>query len=281
MAKRRRTKRIITARFIKIVAVFGGVLTLTMVYLLMRMIVKYSNSRENYQQIADAAVSVASATTMPTITPTFVASAVLPEKTLTPTATPYNFPITVDWVNLRAMNKQIIGWLYCEDTNINYPVMQTKNNVYYLTHNAKKKEDQAGALFFDYRNSVRKALENIIIYGHRMKDGSMFGHLARFSEKDYVDRHTQFYLFTPDQNYTVQVFACRTVHPEAKYFPTSFTTIEAETKYINKAFTQSYWQVVPNAKPEGAILITFATCSKYDYSEDPRLLVHGWAVPIA
>ena len=163
---------------------------------------------------------------------------------------------------------------------MNYPILQGENNTYYLTHNVTRKVDQAGALFLDSRNVLGDALQNLIVYGHRMKDGSMFGELAQFSDKSYCDKHSEFYLLTPKQNYRINMIACRTVHGKPKYFPTSFSDGAAENEYVMKACSQSYWQQLWQDKPDGAVLITLATCSKYDFSDSPRLILHGWAVPI-
>ena len=246
------------------------------VFLLLRMFFVYLNSRSEYQDIARIAVSTPLPTQLAAINPT------TEEETPITTEIPKEcvVPINVDWINLRAMNKQIVAWLYCEGTDINYPIVQTKNNTYYLTHNAKRKEDQAGALFLDYRNMIGKELENLIVYGHRMKDGSMFGLLNKFADKSYCDKHKEFYLLTPEETYKIEVIACRTVGSHSKYFPSSFTSTDTEKMYTDKAFSQSYWQAAPEKKPDGAILLTLATCSKYDFKEDARLIVHGWAVPI-
>lgn len=270
-----RKKYRIKKRFIGICLVGLMAVILVSTFLLTRLVVRYWNSREVYSEVAQSAIITPipqpAASTPP------VASTVVATPTPTPAPTP---PIKVDWLNLRAMNKHIIGWLYCDGTEINYPIAQSKDNAYYLTHNVRKKDDQAGSLFLDYRNNAGKELENMIIYGHRMKDGSMFGELAKFSEVSYRDKHTEFYLLTPERNYKIIVFSCRTVRGEVKYFPTSFTSADTEKVYWNKALSQSYWQKAPSPKPEGAIMVTLATCSKYDFSDSPRLLVHGWAVPM-
>lgn len=279
MQKRKR-KRKLTPRFFGIMALVGMLIVLIVTFLLVRLILIYIESRDEYKQMANAAI----ATVLPVCSaekssaPETTAS--VPTQPAEPTPEPSSLPITIDWDYLHATNKQIIAWLYCEGTEINYPIVQTKNNTYYLTHNANRKEDQAGALFLDYRNNIGGVLENLIIYGHRMKDGSMFGSLRKFAEKTYRDEHEVFYLFTPDQAYCVVVFSCRTVNSHTKYFPSSFISQDAEKKYTDKALSQSYWQQAPERKPEGALLLTLSTCSKYDFSEDSRLLVHGWAVPI-
>lgn len=248
-------------------------------FILARLLMRYLESRNEYDQLALETLSTPSP--LPSDVDVFPESVSLSTTPLPPATTPPEIvPIQVDWANLRTINKQVIAWLYCEGTSINYPVTQTKNNTFYLSHNAKRKEDQAGSLFLDYRNNKGSELENLIIYGHRMKDGSMFGSLAKFSDVSYNDKHKEIYLLTPEQNYKIIVFSCRTVRSDPKYFPTSFATLEAEKSYWDKAISQSYWQKAPTAKPEGAIMITLSTCSKYDFRDNAHLMVHGWAVPL-
>lgn len=272
--------RIITKRFVKIVAGVSMIAVLALTFALTRLLLRYRESRSEYAQIADAAVATLPPQEYAAVDTPNPAETAISAVSASPSPQISEVPITIDWLNLKATNRQIVGWLYCEDTNINYPVVQTENNTYYLTHNAKRKEDQAGALFVDYRNAMDSSYENLIIYGHRMKDGSMFGQLAKFSEKSYCDKHTAFYYLTEQQSYRIDVFACRTVRGDIKYFPTSFTGEQTLQTYFDKAISQSYWQEAPQKRPDGAFMITLSTCSKYDFQDSPKLLVHGWAVPI-
>jgi len=94
-----------------------------------------------------------------------------------------------EYKNIYLKNKSIIGWLSIEDTNIDYPVMQTVNNEYYLSHNFEGKEDNNGALFMDCNcNGVFRST-NLIIYGHHMKSGKMFGGLKKYASEDYCKAH--------------------------------------------------------------------------------------------
>ena len=284
--KRVRTRRL-TERFFRILALISILSILAIVFLITRVLVTYQQSRKTYLSIANQVVSTQEPISQAQPSPDTEGAHSSFEREYQPVMDSdieykpiETVPITVDWVSLRATNKQIVAWLYCEGTHINYPVLQGKDNTYYLTHNLFKKADQAGGLFLDHRNKLGNTLQNLIIYGHRMKDGSMFGELAKFADKSYCDKHASFYLLTPDQNYKMDTIACRTVHGESKYFPTSFTDVDAEDRYISKARSQSYWQELPQKKQDGAILLTLATCSKYDFSDSPRLILHGWAIPI-
>lgn len=276
-----------TDRFFRNLTLISLFCVLLIVSLIVRVLVVYYQSRNVYQNVASQAIStqkpdaVEQPQSDPETTHLEFEREYLPviDEDIQRESTE-KVPITVDWANLLATNKQIVAWLYCDGTNLNYPILQSENNTYYLTHNVLRKSDQAGALFLDSRNELGGVLQNLIIYGHRMKDGSMFGELAKFSDKSYCDKHSEFYLLTPEEDYKIDVIACRTVHGKSKYFPTSFFDIDAEYQYVMKACSQSYWQQLWQDKPCGAVLITLATCSKYDFSDSPRLILHGWAVPI-
>lgn len=87
-------------------------------------------------------------------------------------------------------NKKLIGWLKIDDTNIDYPVMQTANNEYYLDHNFDQEYDKNGSLFLDKDCDVVHRNTNLIIYGHHMKSGKMFGNLNKYSSEEYGKKHS-------------------------------------------------------------------------------------------
>lgn len=97
-----------------------------------------------------------------------------------------------DYKTLLNMNKDLIGWLKIADINIDYPVMQTNDNSYYLDHNFDKKYDKNGCLFLDYQCDVIDRNMNLIIYGHNMQSGKMFGSLSKYSSEDYYKEHPKF-----------------------------------------------------------------------------------------
>ena len=86
-------------------------------------------------------------------------------------------------------NKSLFGWVKIDDTEINYPVMQTVNNTYYLDHNIEQEYDKNGSIFMDKDCDVLKPSTNLIIYGHHMKSGKMFGDLDKYSSKSYYEAH--------------------------------------------------------------------------------------------
>ena len=90
---------------------------------------------------------------------------------------------------LYSQNKSLIGWLKIDDTNIDYPVMQTVNNEYYLDHNYTQEYDKNGSIFLDKDCDITNPGTNMIIYGHHMKSGKMFGSLDKYSSKDDYEKH--------------------------------------------------------------------------------------------
>ncbi len=91
--------------------------------------------------------------------------------------------------NLYKSNSDLIGWLKIDDTNIDYPVLQTKDNEYYLKHNFENENDKNGAIFLDCECSIVGDNDNMIIYGHHMRSGNMFGKLDQYSKKAYYEKH--------------------------------------------------------------------------------------------
>ena len=95
-----------------------------------------------------------------------------------------------EYQTLYNKNRKLIGWLKIDDTIIDYPVMQTANNEYYLDHNFNQEYDKNGSLFLDKDCDVVHRNTNLIIYGHHMKSGKMFGALNSYSSKEYAEKHS-------------------------------------------------------------------------------------------
>ena len=95
-----------------------------------------------------------------------------------------------EYKNIYIKNKSVIGWLTIDGTNIDYPVMQTVNNEYYLTHDFNGKDDNNGSLFLDCNCNAMFRSTNLIVYGHHMKSGKMFGNLKKYKNEDYCKEHS-------------------------------------------------------------------------------------------
>ncbi|MCX4324686.1 MAG: class B sortase, partial [Lachnospiraceae bacterium] len=119
----------------------------------------------------------------------------------------------VDFEALRETGPDIIGWLTLPDTAINYPVTQTDDNEYYLHHLHDGTYNKTGCLFADYENQADFSDRNTIIYGHNMRDGSMFAALNEYDGQSYYDGHPQMFLVTPGGGYIVEIFTAFAAEP--------------------------------------------------------------------
>lgn len=136
----------------------------------------------------------------PTPTPTL-------EPTATPTPTPTPVPLVENpYKEYFLENEDMAGWLQIPDTNIDYPIMWTpRNEEYYLRKGFDKKYDKAGCLILDTDSKVDPATTNLIIHGHNMKAGTMFGKLEEYKDAEYGAAHNIVYLYTPETLRTYEV----------------------------------------------------------------------------
>lgn len=110
--------------------------------------------------------------------------------------------------DLRKVNEDIVGWIEMNDTMIQYPIVQSNDNAFYLTRNYIKDDTRAGSIFMDYRNDVLHESPNTVLYGHRMRDGSMFAGLTNYLKKDFFQDHRTFQYDTLYQSYEAEILLC-------------------------------------------------------------------------
>ena len=132
--------------------------------------------------------------------------------------------ISVDFEELLQKNKDTIGWIQVNGTNINYPIVQTEDNDYYLTHSFDKKYNDAGWIFMDFRNDINNLSKNNIIYGHSRLDRTMFGSLKNITKSNWYKNKDNYIikLSTPTKNTMWQVFSVYRIPTESYYITTDF-----------------------------------------------------------
>lgn len=111
----------------------------------------------------------------------------------------------IDFQKLSKKNREVAAWLKISDTKIDYPVMDTTDEQKYLHNNFEQQKDSHGTLFFATNCNLKNQDSNLLIYGHNMKDGSMFADLMKYEEKEYYNQHKSVYLFTEKVNYQYEV----------------------------------------------------------------------------
>lgn len=182
-----------------------------------------------------------------------------------------------EYKNLYNKNKSLIGWVKIDDTNIDYPVMQTSDNEYYLDHNLNQEYDKNGSIFMDKDCDVLQPSTNFILYGHHMKSGQMFGNLDRYSSEAYYKEHPYIQFDTIYERGTYQVMYVFRSHVYSeeeiafKYY--QFIDVNSEKEfdsYMQEMAAMSYYDTGVTAE-YGDQLLTLSTC---DYQEkDGRFVV--------
>lgn len=115
----------------------------------------------------------------------------------------------VDFESLKKVNEDIIGWIRVNALDISYPIAQSTNNDYYLHRTFERVDNFAGCIFMEYQNHSDFSDKNTIIYGHNMKNGSMFGTLRKFYEDEVYEKAPYFWIYTPDKIYRYDISPAR------------------------------------------------------------------------
>lgn len=176
----------------------------------------------------------------------------------------------IDFDKLKEQNSDTIAYIKIENTNIQYIVVKTTDNDYYLNHNFKKETNSAGWIFADYRNKFDGTDKNIIIYGHNMKDGSMFNNLKNALNSKWLKENHTIILKTIDKETKYQIFSTYTIEPEEYYIQTEFNEINYKN-FIDKIKSRSVYNYNVNVESTDKVL-TLSTC---DGSGNKRIVVHA------
>ena len=178
---------------------------------------------------------------------------------------------------LFSQNKSLIGWIKIDDTNIDYPVMQTVNNEYYLDHNYNQQYDKNGSIFLDKDCDITNPGCNMIIYGHHMKSGKMFGNLQLYSNREYYEKHPyiQFDTIYEEGRYQIMYVFRSRIYNEDEIVFKYYQFFEASTpeefdSHMNEMANLSLYDTGVRAT-YGDKLITLSTCDNSE--QDGRFVV--------
>ncbi len=179
---------------------------------------------------------------------------------------------------LQNENEDIKAWIKINDTNVNYPVVQASDNNYYLYRNYKKENSNYGSIFIDSNSNIENPNSNIIMYGHNMKDGSMFKDLLKYADEEYYNNHKyiEFVTNTSSSTYEIiAVFKSRIFYKNEKnvfryYQCTNLNNEQDYNYYVNNCKELSLYDTGVNAE-YGEQIITLITC-EYS-SENGRMVV--------
>lgn len=183
------------------------------------------------------------------------------------------FPlIQVDFQDLLKKNKDTVAWIQVNNTNINYPVVQTTNNDYYLSHSYDQSVNEAGWVFMDFRNNPDFSSKNTIIYAHSRLDKTMFGSLSKvLKESWYKNKENHIIkLSTPTENTLWNIFSVYKIKEESYYITTKFPDNDSYQTFLNTIKNRSKYQFNTELNTNDHVL-TLSTC----YSNTERTVVHA------
>ena len=180
----------------------------------------------------------------------------------------------VDFAGLKKENSDCIGWIRFPGLDISYPIMQGDDNDYYIKHTFNGTQLTAASIFADSANKSDFSDDNTFVYGHNMKNKSMFGRLNDYKDESFYKEHSGFYIYTPDYTYYYTIFSCylAAVEGEADSFNISFASNEDYAAYQQTVKGRSEYDT--GVTVDGSRkMITLMTCNKAGY--DYRFLVHA------
>lgn len=186
---------------------------------------------------------------------------------------PVTAPLTVDFASLQAINPDVKGWLYIEALDISYPIVQGADNDEYLHTTYEGKNNYAGSIFVDYQNSGDFSDCNTIIYGHNMKNLSMFGKLKQFKEQEKYKDSVYFWILTPEGDYRYQAFSAFYTDAVSDAYTLFSGPGETFVQYQTDMTGRSEVPLEVPAMDEDSKIVTLSTCAARDSSR--RFVIQG------
>ena len=175
--------------------------------------------------------------------------------------------IEIDFNELLKKNSEVVGWIKINNTNVNYPILQHKDNSYYLDHSFDNTYNGAGWIFMDYQNNPENLDFNTIIYGHNRKDGSMFGSLFKTLDGTWIKNEDNLIikLTTLNNSYLFKIFSIYYIDTTDDY---NNPTYDEET--LNRVINRSLFEFNAKVNLEDKIL-SLSTC----YNDEKKLVIHA------
>lgn len=179
----------------------------------------------------------------------------------------------VNFEKLKQTNSDTIAWIKVNGTNIEYPIVKTTNNDFYMTHTFDKKNNSAGWVFMDYENKFDGTDNNLVIYAHNRRDGSMFGTLKNILTEEWQSNIDNFKIsfITETEKSEYQVFSVYTIESEDYYITTNFETDNKFEKFIDTIKSRSIKDFDVDISTEDHIL-TLSTCAN---NNKYRVVLHA------
>ncbi len=179
----------------------------------------------------------------------------------------------INWDEVKQTNSDAVAYIKVENTNIDYIVVKGLNNEYYLNHNFNKKKNIAGWIYADYKNKFDGTDKNIVIYGHNIKDKSMFGSIPDMFKKEWYsnEANLNMSLITEKDTFTYHIFSMYTIEAEDYYIQTEFKDNNSYQEFLNTIKKRSFYNFKDEVNTKDSIL-TLSTCTP---DGKARMVVHA------
>ena len=243
------------------IALFSG-------YMIISTLVEDQQNQQTYtqlQQFVEIPATTAPAATLPADP----AQPTEPVPSL-PEEDPIVYPV-VDFDALHEINPNVVAWIYIEDTHINYPVVQGTDNQYYVKHMIDGTANRAGSIFMDRRNNPDFLDKHTILYGHNMKNDTMFADITNYRDQEYYDSHPMGLIMTPDGNFRFEIIAAHVAKLSGPSWDLEFESDAQALQWAQNAMEKSGF-VSRYTPTEKDLYITLSTCS-YEFNEARFVLV--------
>ena len=184
-----------------------------------------------------------------------------------------NVSLDIDYAGLKEINGDFAGWLYYEPLEISYPIVRGQDNDYYTKYTFEREKNKSGAIFMDAYNWIDYADYNTFIYGHNMRNGTMFGKLKKLlnDEEGIVEANPYFYIFTEEKAYMYEIFAVYNTRTEYDTYDLIHTKEEQEAN-LESIRERATWMSDKEVTGEDKI-VTLSTC--YGVNTRNRTVVQG------
>lgn len=179
--------------------------------------------------------------------------------------------VSPDFEALSAVNPEVIGWICVPNTEINYPVVQTTDNSYYLSHLVDGTENKNGTIFVDCQNAKDFSDANTVLYGHHMKNGTMLARIIQYQEQSFYDEHTKGYMITRDHIFQLDFFSGFTARADATVYRLTFPDPQSQYDWIRACYSHSDFTCSQTVAEQDKT-ITLSTCA-YSFQEARYVLV--------
>ena len=177
----------------------------------------------------------------------------------------------IDFAALQEENSDVYAWIYVPGTNVDYPVLQhPEDDTYYLEHNMDGSKGLPGCIYTESVNTKDFTDPNTVLYGHNMKNGSMFGSLKQYKNDGFYEKNAYFTVFTEDAAYRYQIFAYSDVPEDSDVYTTGYLPDETFDGFLTELLKSSYKDTGVTVGKDDKVL-TLSTCS----GDGLRFVVHA------